>query len=222
VRPEERSFDDGRDGSGDRDGRDGSDGRSVPVGPGPPVELTAMVGELARRAGVPAPELAVRPTANVAYVRGSRGRTVLVLDPSVPAAGTGIARAVVAHELGHVAAGHPTDARRRLLAIVVAAVCAGVAAYAGAAGALAAACATLTVSAVGTLGVLAQLRRHEFAADAAAVRLLGEATSTLDALEWLEHTHPRPPRRPGALVRYLDDHPPRAARVMALQATPPP
>jgi hypothetical protein len=179
--------------------------------------LDALVADLAARAGVAAPRAAVAPTASVAYVRRGRRGAVLVIDPSVVAAGTRVLRGVVAHEIGHLAAGHQADARRRLLTMVTFAAAAGAGALGASGSPLAAACAALLVSAFGVLAVLGALRRHELAADAMAVGLLGGPHSTLETLAWLEATHPRPRRRPARLARLLDDHPTRSARQVAVE-----
>ncbi len=193
--------------------------------------LVALVADLAARAGVPAPDTRVAPTAGIAYVRSRRSRVVLVLDPSVRAAGPGVLPGVVAHELGHLAAGHQADARRRLLTMVASATLAGAGAFAVAGSPLVAACAALVVSACGLLLVLAALRRHELAADAAAVGLLGGPDSTLETLAWLEAARPGPGRQPGWFVRFsrldrlgrlLDDHPSRVARKVAVERHPVP
>ncbi|MGF7238220.1 MAG: M48 family metallopeptidase [Frankia sp.] len=191
--------------------------------------LVALVADLAARAGVAAPDTRVAPTAGIAYVRSRRSRVVLVLDPSVREAGPGVLRGVVAHELGHLAAGHQADARRRLLTMVAAAALGGAGAFAVARSPLVAASVALLVSACGLLIVLAALRRHELAADAAAVGLLGGPDSTLETLTWLEAAHPGAGRRPGRLARWgrldrlgrlLDDHPTRVARKVAVERHP--
>jgi Zn-dependent protease with chaperone function len=177
------------------------------------VTVAAEVRALAARAGIRAPAVQIRPTASVAHVRGARRGPLLVLDPSVAAADRRVLRAVIAHELGHLAAGHNRDVKLRLLGMVAAGLACGVAVLLGTRDVTAAAAAALVPSTVLTLAVLRRLRRHELAADRGAVALLGEKGSTLAALAWLDREHPRVPRR---WVRFLDDHPTRHDRVAAL------
>ena len=219
--------------------------RAVPVGPEDFPEYSRIVRELCREAGLPMPRLYVTPDRQPnAFATGRSPRHAAVavtrglLDVLTPRE----LRAVLAHELGHVA--H----RDILLTSVAAAIATGISALAELAGWLplfggsdeedepstfGLLVAALLAPMAATLLQLALSRSREFEADRAGAALTGDGRALASALVKISAVGQRTPMRvqPAQAGKYLVDpltgrttglsslfatHPPVYARIMRL------
>lgn len=185
-------------------------------------EVSDELRRLSAAAGIAAPNLEVRTSSQrLATVRARRNQTSLVIRPETLTLPPLVLRGILAHEVAHIAEGHPE--RRRWLRV----------------GALAAASLSFillsAVFAVETLGgrwwlwpfwaaawlitivapriaLLAILRRQEYAADRAAAALLGSPDPVVAFLDWISAHGGGLPPAPLPLRLWNAAHPSNAAR----------
>ncbi len=190
--------------------------------PGAAPRLHALVAQVARQAGMPTPRIAVidAPALDALYTgRDPAHGMILVTTGLLAQLDTRAARAVLAHELAHIA-GRDTLlsalAMTLMTASAVAALVEQLMALVGHPDAD-----TLALLLVAPLAALllqrALARTREYAADAGGARLCGDARALADAVRLMA-----PPRgggrRAGRVRALFRTHPPPAARIARLRA----
>ncbi len=200
--------------------------RARPLRPGDAPQLRALVAELATRAGMPLPRIAVIDTAapDALYTgRDPAHAAILVTTGLLARLDARAVRGVLAHELAHIR-GHDTllGTVAMTLAVVSTAV-AGVEQIMALVGRPDAD--TLALLLVAPLAALllqrAVSRTREYAADTGSARLNGDALALADALGVMARVWPPPPSGcQGERVRRLfRTHPPLTARIARLRAS---
>lgn len=152
-------------------------------------DMEADVAELAERAALAPPRLRLEPISGLSIIGGRR--PLLRVDPGLRRAPRPQRLALLAHELGHLALGHHAPRRASVATVAVFAPFLPLV-YVGATGkevTSALVLSNIAVAGAVFLVVMRWLSRYtqpeEFAADRFAVDLLGEATSTVTAIDWI-------------------------------------
>jgi heat shock protein HtpX len=191
-------------------------------------DLAATVAGLAARAGLArTPALYRLPDGSInALAAGCPGHTAIGLsDDSLTLLSGRELRAILAHEVAHLAAG---DTRLLAVTCLISQITQGTAQVALVAGLVLAIVSgtaalsvfqvvmfTLSVPAISLLR-LALSRNREFAADLGAIRLTDDPIGLVAALERIEALEDHSVRHPTALTRLLRSHPPPQQRISRL------
>jgi len=202
--------------------------RAQPLRPNDAPRLHALVADLAGRAGMPVPRIAVidAPAPDALYTgRDPAHAVILVTAGLLPCLDARAAHGVLAHEMAHIRGWDTllgTVAMTLAVASAVVAVVEQITALVGHPDAD-----TLAQLLGAPLAALllqrAVSRTREYAADSGSARLNGDALALTDALTLLARAWP-PPRsgQRGERVRRLfHTHPPLAARIARLRASHP-
>jgi heat shock protein HtpX len=200
--------------------------RARPLRPGDAPHLRALVAELAARAGMPVPRIAVIDTAapDALYTGRDPAHAVILVTTGLLAhLDARAVRGVLAHELAHIRGRDTLLGTVAMTLAIVSAAVAGVEQIMALVGRPDAD--TLAQLLVAPLAALllqrAVSRTREYAADTGSARLNGDALALADALGAMARAWPPPPSgcRGEWVRRLFRTHPPLAARIARLRAS---
>jgi Zn-dependent protease with chaperone function len=194
-------------------------------------EVDDELRRLSAAAGIAPPILEVRATSNrIAMVQQRRGETRLVIRPETLTLPAPVLRGILAHELAHIARGHPVY-RRPMTAGFAAASSLLLVLLGGWIGVELVVgrwwlwplwgVAWLAAIVAPRIAILAILRRQEYAADRAAATLLGSPEPVLAFLDWVSSRGGEVPATSMPVRIWTATHPSNAARRKALLAGAP-